>query len=196
MSWLGDVAGQVGRDGEADALDLGPPVPAAVSVGMPMTSPAVVTRAPPLLPGLIGALVWIASGRVAPGPPSLAGSATTRPGRGDDPAGHTAGQAERVADRQDDVAGLGLGRVTELRRLQPGRVDDPDHGQVVGRVAADEARVARGRVAGSWTLNVVASRDVGVGDNVAGRSSTTPEPRPSPVLISTTEGSTWRTTSA
>ena len=46
---------------------------------MPITSPAVVTSAPPLLPGLIGALVWIASGKVAPGRPSVAGSATTRP---------------------------------------------------------------------------------------------------------------------
>src|SRR3954469_2148598 len=42
----------------------------AASVGMPMTAPVASTSAPPLLPGLIGALVWITAGRATP-PPSL-----------------------------------------------------------------------------------------------------------------------------
>ena len=41
---------------------------------MPTTSPFRSTSAPPLLPGLIAALVWIASGRALP-----AGSLTWRP---------------------------------------------------------------------------------------------------------------------
>ena len=35
----------------------------AARVGMPMTRPWVSTRAPPLLPGLMAALVWTVSGR-------------------------------------------------------------------------------------------------------------------------------------
>ena len=50
----------------------------AASVGMPITWPEALTRAPPLLPGLIGALVWIAPGSVAAGEPSVAGSVTAR----------------------------------------------------------------------------------------------------------------------
>src|SRR5574337_1728161 len=46
----------------------------AVRVGMPMTWPDRSTRAPPLLPGLIGALVWMTLGIAAP-----FGSLTVRP---------------------------------------------------------------------------------------------------------------------
>ena len=52
---------------------------AAARVGMPMSSPAVFTGAPPLLSGLIGALVWIAPGSVAPREPVVAGPVTARP---------------------------------------------------------------------------------------------------------------------
>src|SRR5579884_2208667 len=41
----------------------------APSVGIPTTRPAMSTSAPPELPGLIGALVWITFGSVTP-PPS------------------------------------------------------------------------------------------------------------------------------
>jgi hypothetical protein len=52
---------------------------AAASVGMPITCPEAFTSAPPLLPGLIGALVWIAPGNVVAGEPEVAGSVTARP---------------------------------------------------------------------------------------------------------------------
>ena len=42
----------------------------AASVGTPITAPVESTRAPPLLPGLIAALVWITDGSATP-PPSL-----------------------------------------------------------------------------------------------------------------------------
>ena len=50
---------------------------------MPITCPEALTSAPPLLPGLIGALVWIAPGSVAavrawPARPGVAGSVTAR----------------------------------------------------------------------------------------------------------------------
>ena len=52
----------------------------AARVGTPTTSPARSTSAPPLFPGLIAALVWTTSGRVAPGPPPAPeGSVTLRP---------------------------------------------------------------------------------------------------------------------
>ena len=51
----------------------------AASVGIPTTWPARLTRAPPLLPGLIAAEVWITSGKVAPGFPPSGGSGTVRP---------------------------------------------------------------------------------------------------------------------
>ena len=52
---------------------------AAASVGMPITCPEALTSAPPLLPGLMGALVWIALGKVAAAEPGAAGSVTARP---------------------------------------------------------------------------------------------------------------------
>src|SRR5215471_8765386 len=51
----------------------------AASVGMPITWPVAVTSAPPLLPGLIGALVWIASGSAAAVVLAVVGSITARP---------------------------------------------------------------------------------------------------------------------
>src|ERR1700740_2411934 len=56
-----------------------PPGLAAARVGMPMTCPDMLTSAPPLLPGLMGALVWMTSGRVAPAASAVAGSVTDRP---------------------------------------------------------------------------------------------------------------------
>src|SRR4051794_33664768 len=46
---------------------------AAVSVGIPTTSPSRFTRAPPLLPGLIAAEVWMTPDKLAPGEPSPVG---------------------------------------------------------------------------------------------------------------------------
>ena len=61
-------------------LGIAKPIPAAAppscgspaaSVGTPITRPWMSASAPPELPGLIGALVWIVFGRMMP-PPSLA----------------------------------------------------------------------------------------------------------------------------
>ena len=51
----------------------------AASVGIPTTWPDRSASAPPLLPGLIAALVCTACGSVAPGPPFAPGSVTVRP---------------------------------------------------------------------------------------------------------------------
>ena len=53
---------------------------AAASVGMPITAPRMSVSAPPELPGLIGALVWIAFGSTTPFPSGSARlSALTMP---------------------------------------------------------------------------------------------------------------------
>ena len=77
----GDVGNHVAGDREPDAWCCGT---AGLRgdrghVGTPITLADRSTSAPPLLPGLIAALVWMAWGRVAPGEPSPAGSVTARP---------------------------------------------------------------------------------------------------------------------
>src|SRR6266566_8315943 len=71
-----DVLGQVAWDRESDAgrgaSQLG--IHGGERVGIPTTCPSRSTSAPPLLPGLIGALVWITFGSEAP-----PGSVTVRP---------------------------------------------------------------------------------------------------------------------
>ena len=59
-----DRAGDVDRDGEADAVAR----PTAIAVLMPMTLPSASSSGPPELPGLIAASVWIRllSGLVEP----------------------------------------------------------------------------------------------------------------------------------
>jgi hypothetical protein len=115
----------------------------AASIGMPITRPLVVTSAPPLLPGLIGALVWIASGSAAAGGAGHGRLDDHPAGRGDDALGDAAGQAQRVADREDDIPGPGLAGVAEPGRGQSVDVLGPDHRQIALGVAAHQAR--RGR---------------------------------------------------
>ena len=102
----------------------------AASVGMPMTSPDRLTSAPPLLPGLIAAEVWMAPVIVAPGEPALLRLGDRTAERGDDAVGDAAGQAQRVAHGQHDLADPELRRVAELGRGQPGGVVHLDHREV------------------------------------------------------------------
>ena len=62
----GDVLREVARDREADAGALPPPSWGSVAarVGIPITRLWMSTSAPPELPGLIAALVWIIIGNV------------------------------------------------------------------------------------------------------------------------------------
>ena len=110
-----DRADGVARDGEADP-GAAPPSSGseAASVGMPITAPVRSTSAPPLLPGLIGALVWITAGSATPPP-----SGTVRLDRADDALGHARAQAERVADGERDVADPNAGGVARTSRARP-----------------------------------------------------------------------------
>ena len=124
-----DLLGPVRRDGEADAdVAVAPPL-VAIAVLMPTTSPFVLTSAPPELPGLIAASVWIAPAIVAAGWRALVLALAERVlrlrvgrlvdgavERADDAGGDRAVQAERAADGEDRVADLQRVAVAELRR--------------------------------------------------------------------------------
>ena len=90
--------------------DRPPPFAEAMAVLMPMSAPVASTRAPPELPGLIGASVCTALMTALVSLPSPA--RPHRPvQRADDAAGDRAGQAERGADghhrvADDDVVGV------------------------------------------------------------------------------------------
>ena len=136
----------------------------AASVGMPITRPWMSASAPPELPGLIGALVWIVFGSVTPLP-----SDELRPSALTIPCGHARAEPERVADRHRDVADAQLRRVGEDRRAQAGELE-----------TLITARSSVGKVPTSVPLSWLARRrgdgeglggpdDVGVGDDVAVR---------------------------
>ena len=107
---------------------------------IPTSSPSVFTSAPPELPWLIGASVWMKSSKLPS--PGAAGRPTLR---ADDAHRHRLADAERIADRQHDVADAdGIG-VTERQRLQI-RAVDLQHGEIARRVGADHLRLeAAGR---------------------------------------------------
>ena len=140
---------------------------------MPITCPELLTSAPPLLPGSMGALVWIAPGSVTAAPLWPVGARRGRLGdraisRGDDSLGDAAGQAKRVADGQHHIASHARVRVAERGRLQPGGIVGADHREIVGRVRADQPRRARGGAHHGHLDTELrgAPRDVGVGNNV------------------------------
>ena len=113
-----------------------PEATVAIALLMPMTSPAPLTSAPPELPGLIAASVWM---RVDDGGVVLRGAGRDGPAGGaDDPVGDGVGQPQRGADRHRDVADLHLVGVRERGRGQPARAVELDDGEVGGRVGADD----------------------------------------------------------
>jgi hypothetical protein len=170
---------------------------AAASVGIPMHCPDRLTSAPPLLPGLIGALIWIAPGRVAPGDSGVAGSPTARPVAETMPSVTLLVSPSGVADGEHDVADLDLTGVREPGRRQACQVTGPDHGQIIGAVAADQARGPGAGSPASWTWKLAACPVAWALVTILPLPSRmTPEPRPPRVRMSTIDGTTWRTTGA
>ena len=89
----------------------------ATAVLMPTTRPRESASAPPELPGLSAASVWMtfSTSRLR-----RAVAGRERPAeRADDARRHGAGEAERIADRDDELPDLEPGRVAE--RCRPGR---------------------------------------------------------------------------
>ena len=99
---------------------------------MPISSPWVLTSAPPELPWLIGASVWMKSSKLpSPAPPVARPLALTIPIVTVWPI------AERVADRQHDVADAHVVGVAERQGLQVVALD-LQHGEIARRVGADD----------------------------------------------------------
>ena len=91
--------------------------------------------APPELPGLSAASVWMTFSTSRLAWPSRA--ASDRPSALTTPAVTEPGEAERVADRHDELADPQPGRVAE-RRGGEVAARRPDDGQVRERIAADD----------------------------------------------------------
>src|SRR5262245_35792854 len=165
----------------------------AASVGMPTTCPAKLTSAPPLFPGLIGALVWMAlmstaelpwpSDTVRPvaetipsvtvpvSPSGLPIASTISPTR-------TALDLAKVAGRS--VAGGFCTRITAR-----------SSGANTPRTRAASVLLALGSLTRTFLADPTTCALVTMSPLV---SNTTPEPSPSDVVICTTEGSTRATT--
>ena len=112
----------------------------ATAVLIPTTRPLPSTSAPPELPGFSAASVWITSSIDARGAPVARGQRAAE--RGDDAGRHRAGEAVRVADRDDELADAQLRGVPQLGRGRGGGVD-AQQAEVGERVDADDAAPAR-----------------------------------------------------
>ena len=92
-------------------MPIEPPDCEKIAVLMPTSLPSRSTSAPPELPGLIAASVWMKERNIA----ADAGARQRR----DDAAGDGLADAERIADRQHEIADLELVAVAELEDRQP-----------------------------------------------------------------------------
>src|SRR4030095_9459743 len=102
------------RMGGAWTATASPSPKPATAVLMPTTRPAESARAPPELPGLRAASVWMTSSMSRMRRPPRAGGGGDRPPDGAAPAaGPGAGQAERVAHGDDELADPQRVRVAE-----------------------------------------------------------------------------------
>src|SRR5690348_6082723 len=92
---------------------------------MPITSPCTLTRAPPELPGLMGASVWIALNRNGPTLPDVSpGSCTVAQAHSQHLVSLSVRQAARERFRlPHPIAHLQLAQVPEPRDGQVGRLD-------------------------------------------------------------------------
>ena len=104
-----------------------------------------------------------------------------RPAEGrDDAGGHGPGEAERVADGDDQLPDPQPGGVTERRRDR--RAVDADDGQVGQRIATDDPELALRAIDEGGAALVGAGDDVGRGDEVAvgGEGDRRPGPAAAP----------------
>ena len=109
----------------------------ATAVLIPTTRPRPSASAPPELPGFSAASVWITFSTRRP----RAARRQRAAERGNDAGGHRPGEAQRVADRDDQLARPAARRRRRARR-RPGRPPAvADHREVGERVRADHLGV-------------------------------------------------------
>ena len=141
----------------------------------PISSPFMFTRAPPELPGLMAASVWMASSTVSLVLTLTRGRHRTVQ-RADDAGRHGARQAQRRADRDDVLADLQIRRRAEGDRRQTRKSLRANDGDVAGGIGTDHAERCGaavgqrdGRLHGLRTRGLLAARgDLGV--RTAGRA--------------------------
>ena len=141
-------------------MPIEPPPRVKIAVLMPTSWPSRSTSAPPELPGLIAASVWM-NDRSGPMPGCGARE------RRDDAAGHGLADAERIADREHQIADLERIGIAERRvgRLRLGV--DVQHREV-GASSPPISTAANSRRSASTTVIWSASvDDVVVGDDQA-----------------------------
>ena len=166
----GDVGDHVGRDGEADARG-----GAAVQLGIDRGQRGDADDVAGEVDERAAAVAGIDRRR------GLDGLGDGRAGRvaalrfgdraadgGDDAVGHAAGEPQRVAERQHELPDLELRGVGERRRVHVAGVLHPDHGELVGEVAAHQRGRMRGRRVGIGDLELRrAAHHVRIRDDVA-----------------------------
>src|SRR6478672_11813676 len=160
----------------------------AASVGMPITRPDRSTSAPPELPGLIAALVWMADERVTPSPSgTLRPTAETMPSvtLERSPSGFPRASAMSPTSSCEESANVaGRGRAPAMRTTA--RSFAASRPTVVAGWLSPDARVTTTRRAFPTTCALVTTSPRA--------SKTTPEPRSCAVSICTTEAETALTT--
>ena len=131
-----------------------------IAVLMPTTSPAAVTSGPPEFPGLSAASVWMTLSISRPDP-----GAQRTAERADDARSDRALKAERVADRDDQLADPQPARIAEPR--EGGRLAlEPQHGKIRVGVVADQSRRESAPV-GKGRLDLARAADhMAVGQNI------------------------------
>ena len=136
----------------------------ATAVLIPTTRPSPSASAPPELPGLSAASVWITFSTRRPAEPELGRQRS--PEGGHDAGGHGAGQSHRAADRDDELADAQVVRVAQLGGRQVAGVDT-DHGQVGERIRPDHLRAQLAPVREGGADAAAAGDHVGRGQHVA-----------------------------
>ena len=112
-----------------------PCAPWMIAVLMPITSPREETSGPPELPGLSAASVWITSSISRP-----ERARSERPSAETTPAVTVELEAERIADRDHQLAAPQPLGIAERRRRQGHRRIDPHQREVGVGIVADHAR--------------------------------------------------------
>ena len=133
---------------------------------MPMTRPRESASAPPELPGLSAASVWMTFSTSRLDRPSRVDS--DRPSALTTPAVTVPGEAERVADGDDELTDAQPRGVAERRRSRAA-AGRPDDGEVRQRVASDDLELELGAVDERGGPSFRAGHDVGRRHEVADR---------------------------
>ena len=151
----------------------------ATAVLMPITRPRESASAPPELPGLSAASVWMTSSTIRVALRVWIGS--DRPSPLTMPGADAAGHAERVADGDHQGADLQVVDVAVDRRVGD-RPVGPHHREVGQRVAADDLEPGHAPVGERRLPGVGVADHVGVGDQVAlaGQRHRRPDGLPGP----------------